>query len=55
MFGFQVAERVAEERCEPCGGEDSSVGYQIRLEAYVLFRFIWFTIMIRKPAIVLFY
>jgi len=27
-----VAGRVAEERCEPCGGDTSSVGYQIRLE-----------------------
>lgn len=27
-----VAQRVAQERCEPCGGDSSSVGYQIRLE-----------------------
>ena len=31
MFVDQVAERVADERAEKCGG--GSVGYQIRLES----------------------
>ncbi|XP_067658933.1 ATP-dependent DNA/RNA helicase DHX36-like [Haliotis asinina] len=32
ISAISVAERVAAERCERCGGSDSSVGYQIRLE-----------------------
>ncbi|PVD36953.1 hypothetical protein C0Q70_03946 [Pomacea canaliculata] len=32
ISAISVAERVAAERCEKCGGENSSVGYQIRLE-----------------------
>lgn len=32
IAAISVAQRVAQERCEPCGGETSSVGYQIRLE-----------------------
>ncbi|XP_076451266.1 ATP-dependent DNA/RNA helicase DHX36-like [Babylonia areolata] len=32
ISAVSVAERVAAERCEKCGGDDSSVGYQIRLE-----------------------
>jgi len=32
VYYLQVAERVADERCEPIG---QSVGYQIRLEQYV--------------------
>lgn len=31
IAAISVAQRVAQERCEPCGGQ-SSVGYQIRLE-----------------------
>ncbi len=32
LAAISVANRVAEERCEACGGSSSSVGYQIRLE-----------------------
>ncbi|XP_047107788.1 ATP-dependent DNA/RNA helicase DHX36-like isoform X1 [Schistocerca piceifrons] len=32
ISAISVAQRVAEERDEPCGGQDSSCGYQIRLE-----------------------
>ncbi|KAK7094211.1 hypothetical protein V1264_007863 [Littorina saxatilis] len=32
ISAVSVAERVASERCEKCGGDDTSVGYQIRLE-----------------------
>ncbi|KAL8564469.1 hypothetical protein ACOMHN_017611 [Nucella lapillus] len=32
ISAVSVAERVAAERCEKCGGNNSSVGYQIRLE-----------------------
>lgn len=32
ISAVSVAERVASERCEKCGGDNSSVGYQIRLE-----------------------
>lgn len=32
ISAISVAQRVADERDEPCGGQDSSCGYQIRLE-----------------------
>ena len=32
LAAISVAQRVAQERCEPCGNSNSSVGYQIRLE-----------------------
>ena len=32
IAAISVAQRVAHERCEPCGGTSSSSGYQIRLE-----------------------
>ena len=46
ISAITVAERVADERAEVCGGADSSVGYQIRLDSrlprFVVFRFIQF-------------